>query len=151
MKDKVCMVTGATSGIGKATAMGLAKMGATVIILGRSQERGATALTEIKTESGNPNIELMLANLASQADIRQLVETFKQNHDQLHVLVNNAGIYLSQRTVTAAGIEMQFAVNYLAPFLLTNLLLDALKASAPARIVNVAGEYHAKRASNSTT
>jgi NAD(P)-dependent dehydrogenase (short-subunit alcohol dehydrogenase family) len=86
----------------------------------------------------------MLADLSSQAAIRQLVQDFKGRYQQLHVLINNAGIFLSKRTVTADGIETHFAVNYLAPFLLTNLLLNVLKASAPARVVSVAGVYHRK-------
>ncbi len=144
MMEKVCMVTGATSGIGKATALRLARMGATVVIVGRHLERGQAALAEIKAESGNPNLDLMLADLVSQAAVRQLAEEFKGKYRRLDVLVNNAGIYRSRRSVTEDGIETHLAVNYLAPFLLTNLLLDVLQASAPARVVNVAGEYHRK-------
>ncbi|HSF83448.1 MAG TPA: SDR family oxidoreductase [Anaerolineales bacterium] len=144
MKNKICMITGASSGIGKATALGLAKMGATVVMLAHNQSRGEAALEDIKGASGNSNVELLVADLASQAEIRQLVQDFKQRHSQLHVLINNAGIAPVQRSVTNDGIERVLAVNYLAPFLLTNLLLDTLKSSAPARVVNVAGEYHRK-------
>jgi retinol dehydrogenase-14 len=144
MKEQVCMVTGGTSGIGKATALGLARIGATVVVVGRNQERGEAAVAEIKRESGNESVDLMLADLSSQSAIRQLARDFQAKYQQLHVLVNNAGVYRSKRTVTEDGIEMHFAVNYLAPFLLTNLLLDVLEASAPARVVNVAGDYHRK-------
>jgi NAD(P)-dependent dehydrogenase (short-subunit alcohol dehydrogenase family) len=148
MKDKICMVTGATSGIGKATALGLAKLGATVIIVGRDPARGQEACEEIQQQSGNKNVELMTADLSSQGAIRTLVDNFKAKHSQLHVLVNNAGVAPIRRSVTVDGIETTFAVNYLAPFLLTNLLLDTIKASAPARVVNVAGDYHRKATIN---
>lgn len=144
MNGKVCMITGANSGIGKTTALGLAKMGATVVMVCRNRSRGEAALAEIKAESGNQAVDLILADLSSQASIRQLAGDFRARYQQLHVLVNNAGVFLSKRSVTADGIETHFAVNYLAPFLLTNLLLDPLEAGAPARIVNVAGEYHRK-------
>jgi retinol dehydrogenase-14 len=144
MNERVYMVTGGTSGIGKATALGLAKMGATVVVVGRSRERGEAALAEIKAESGNLKVELMLADLASQTALRRLAEEFKNKYQRLDALVNNAGVFLTRRTLTEDGIELHFAVNYLAQFLLTNLLLDLLKASAPARVVNVAGEYHRK-------
>jgi NAD(P)-dependent dehydrogenase (short-subunit alcohol dehydrogenase family) len=144
MKDKVCMITGASSGIGKATAVDLARMGATVVTVCRDQGRGEATLAEIKAATGNPNVDLLLADLSSQAAIRQLAKEFKAHYPQLHVLINNAGVALSKRSVTVDGIETVFAVNYLAPFLLTNLLLDVLKASAPARVVNVAGDYHRK-------
>lgn len=144
MNGKVCLITGANSGIGKATAMGLAKLGATVVMVCRNRDRGEAAMAEIKAASGNQAVDLMLADLSSQASVRQLVSDFKDRYPQLHVLVNNAGVFLSKRTVTVDGIETHFAVNYLAPFLLTNLLLDVLEASAPARVVNVAGVYHRK-------
>lgn len=144
MKDNVCMITGASSGIGLETAMGLAKMGATVEIVCRDQGRGETARDKIIEKSGNPKVELLLADLSSQADIRRLVENFSARFSQLHVLVNNAGVAPIKRSVTVDGIETAFAVNYLAPFLLTHLLLDVLKASAPARVVNVAGDFHRK-------
>jgi NAD(P)-dependent dehydrogenase (short-subunit alcohol dehydrogenase family) len=142
MQGKVCIVTGANSGIGKATSLGLAKMGATVVMVCRERTKGEEAQNEIKTKSGNDAIDLLLADLSSQDSIRQLVENFLQHYTQLHVLVNNAGGVNLSRRVTVDGFEMTFAVNYLAPFLLTNLLLDKLKASAPARIVNVSSESH---------
>ena len=142
MAGKVCMVTGANSGIGKATALGLANIGATVVMVCRSQERGEAALTEIKQKSSSDRIFLLLADLASQAAIRRLAEDFKSQYSALHVLINNAGIIPRKRQVTVDGFETQFAVNHLAPFLLTNLLLDTLKSSAPARIVTVTSDMH---------
>jgi retinol dehydrogenase-14 len=136
------MVTGANAGIGKATAQGLANIGATVVMVCRSRERGEAALAEIKEQSSNDLISLLLADLSSQAEIRKLAEDFKGQHSKLHVLVNNAGIIPRKREVTVDGFETQFAVNHLAPFLLTNLLLDVLKSSAPARIVTVASDMH---------
>lgn len=144
MKDKICLVTGATSGIGKATALGLARMGASVVIVGRDRERGEASRDEIRKLSGNSKVDLLLADLSSQGAIRQLVADFIAQYTQLHVLVNNAGVAPMKRTVTEDGIETIFAVNYLAPFLLTNLLLGTLKESAPARVVNVAGDFHRK-------
>ena len=137
MDGKVCLITGATSGIGKATAMGLANMGASVVMVGRDRSRGEAALAEIKEGSANASVDLMLTDLSSQEDIRRLADEFKDAYPRLDVLVNNAGVIRSKRVTSADGIEMTFAVNHLAYFLLTNLLLDLLKASAPSRIVNV--------------
>ncbi len=142
MQGKICIVTGANSGIGKATALGLAQMGATVVMVCRDRARGEAAQSEIKAKSGNDAVDLLLADLSSQQSIRQLAENFKQRYTRLHVLINNAGAFYLTRHESVDGLEMTFAVNYLAPFLLTNLLLDVLKASAPARIVNVASESH---------
>ena len=142
MQGKVCIVTGANSGIGKATALGLAQKGATVIMVCRNQVRGEVALNEIKEKSGNEVIDLMLADLTSQESIRQLAGNILQLYQQVHVLINNAGVVNLTRRETPDGLEMMFAVNYLAPFLLTNLLLEKLKASAPARIVNVSSDSH---------
>lgn len=142
MQGKICMVTGANSGIGKATALGLAQMGAKVVMVARDRARGEAAQNEVKVKSGNNAVDLLVADLSSQQSIRQLVENFKQHYTQLHVLINNAGVFMLTRRETMDGLEMTFAVNYLAPFLLTNLLLDVLKASALARIVNVSSEAH---------
>jgi NAD(P)-dependent dehydrogenase (short-subunit alcohol dehydrogenase family) len=142
MAGKVCMITGANAGIGKATALGLANTGATVVIVCRSQERGEAALAEIREQSSNDHISLVVADLASQGEIRRLAEDFKGHYSALHVLINNAGIIPRKREVTVDGFETQLAVNHLATFLLTNLLLDILKASAPARIVTVASDMH---------
>ena len=136
------MVTGANSGIGKATALALAQMGATVVMVCRDRARGEEARSEITTKSRNNAVDLLLADLSSQQSIRQLVEHFKQRYTQLHVLINNAGAAFPGRRETVDGLEMTFAVNYLAPFLLTHLLLDVLKASAPARVVNVSSNSH---------
>ena len=142
MQGKICMVTGANSGIGKATALALAQMGATVVMVCRDRARGEEARSEITTKSRNNAVDLLQADLSSQQSIRQLVEHFKQRYTHLHVLINNAGAAFTGRRETVDGLEMTFAVNYLAPFLLTNLLLDVLKASAPARIVNVSSASH---------
>jgi NAD(P)-dependent dehydrogenase (short-subunit alcohol dehydrogenase family) len=142
MRGKICLITGATSGIGKATALGLAKLGATVVLVGRDRARGEQAQSEIREQSGNPHIDLMLADLSSQRSIRQLANDFKGRYSQLHVLINNAGVFELRKRLTVDGLDMVFAVNQLAPFLLTNLLLDVIKASAPARIVNVSSGSH---------
>jgi NAD(P)-dependent dehydrogenase (short-subunit alcohol dehydrogenase family) len=142
MGEKVCLITGATSGLGKATVTGLANMGASVVMVGRDRGRGEAALAEIKEKSANASVDLMLADLSSQEDIRRLADNFKEAYPQLDVLVNNAGVIRSKRITTADGLETTFAVNHLAPYLLTNLLLDVLKANAPSRIVNVASGDH---------
>ena len=103
----------------------------------RSEERGRAAQAEIVAQSGNESVDLFIADLAAQSAVRQLAETFKAKYSRLHVLINNAGVNLSRRTITVDGLETTFAVNYLAPFLLTHLLLDLLKTSAPARIINL--------------
>ncbi|MFX1538353.1 MAG: SDR family oxidoreductase [Promethearchaeota archaeon] len=144
MDEKICLVTGATSGIGKATALELARMGATVVIVGRNKERSTLIQREIQNRTGNQSVGLLIADLSSQKSVRNLSQTFKSKYQQLYVLINNAGTFLTKRHVTEDGLEMTLAVNYLSRFLLTNLLLDVLKKSAPARIINVAGEYHTK-------
>lgn len=142
MGGKVVLITGGTSGIGKAAATALAGMGATVVITGRNEERGKRALQEIREESGNDGVGLILADLTVQDEVRRLAEELRERHNQLEVLVNNAGLVLSERTETPDGIETQLAINHLAPFLLTNLLLDLLKESAPSRIVTVSSDAH---------
>ena len=142
MGGKVVLITGGTSGIGKAAATALAGMGATVVITGRNEERGKRALQEIREESGNDGVELILADLTVQDEVRRLAEELRERHNQLEVLVNNAGLVLSERTETPDGIETQLAINHLASFLLTNLLLDLLKESAPSRIVTVSSDAH---------
>jgi NAD(P)-dependent dehydrogenase (short-subunit alcohol dehydrogenase family) len=145
MKGKTCMITGANSGIGKATAIGLAKMGATIVMICRNRERGEQALEEIKGKCKNGSLDLMIADLSSQKTIHKFVKEFKVKYQFLHVLINNAGVNLSKRILTEEGIETTLAVNYLAPFLLSNLLLNTLQASKPARIVNVASSVQAKK------
>lgn len=142
MKDKICIVTGANAGIGKATAQGLADLGASVVMVCRSRERGERAREEITAETGNAAVELLIADLAVQQQIRDLVQEFKARFSELHVLINNAGVITKKRSVTEDGLETQFAVNHLAGFLLTNLLLDTLKATGPARIINVSSSTH---------
>ncbi len=142
MQNKMVMVTGANAGIGKVTARELAKMGATVIMVARSRQRGEEALAEVKAASGNENVVLMLADLSSQDSIRQLAVEFKANYDRLHVLVNNAGAIFMKRRESVDGLEMTFALNHLGYYLLTMLLLETLQASAPARIVNVTSGAH---------
>src|SRR5215208_1194231 len=137
MGEKICLITGATSGIGKATAMGLATLEASVVMVGRDQGKGEAVMAEIKEKTTNAPVDLMLADLSSQEEIRRLADEFKEAYPRLDVLINNAGLFRSERIATADGLEMTFAVNHLAYFLLTNQLLDVLKASAPSRIVNV--------------
>lgn len=138
MQGKICLVTGASSGIGKATVTALAKQGATVVMICRDRYKGEAARSEIQESSGNAPIDLLLADLSSQASIRHLAQQCQATYPQIHVLINNAGVALTRRSVTIDGIETTFAVNVLAPFLLSHLLLAALKAGAPSRIVNVA-------------
>ncbi len=142
MNGKVCMVTGATSGIGCATAWELAQLGAAVIVVGRDQQRTASIVNEIRQATGNPVVDFLLADLSSQAQIRNLAEELMRRYDRLDVLVNNAGAYFLRRQLSVDGIEMTFATNHLNYFLLTNLLLELIKSSAPARIVNVSSNAH---------
>ncbi len=142
MRGKVAVVTGATSGIGEATARGLAALGATVVVVGRTEERGRATVERIRAGSEAPEPHLLLADLSRQADVRALARQLADGFDRLDVLINNAGVDVGKRSVTPDGLELTFAVNYLAPFLLTNLLTDVLEASAPARIVNVASSAY---------
>ena len=138
------MITGANSGIGKATAIGLAKMGAHLIFVCRNQDRAEKAIEEVKQKTGNESIDLIIADLSTQKGIHQLVKEYNEKYDKLHVLINNAGVNLSKRILTEDGIEMTFAVNYLAHFMLNHLFLDVLKKSAPSRIVTVTSSIQAK-------
>ena len=142
MRGKVVMVTGANAGMGKEIALALAGMGATVVMVSRDRARGAAARAEVESTTGNRQVELLLADLSSQESIRNLVGDFEARHKRLNVLVNNAGITLAKRTETADGIEAVFATNHLAAFLVTNLLLPVLKASAPSRVVTVSSAAH---------
>ncbi|MFX1380368.1 MAG: SDR family oxidoreductase [Promethearchaeota archaeon] len=144
MKGKVCIITGANSGIGKATALGLAKLDAHIVMLCRDKSRGEEALSEIITESENESINLLIADLSSQASIRHFVKEFQSKYDKLHILINNAGVNPSKRHETLDGIEKTFAINTLAPFLLTNLLVPILKDSIPSRVINVASAVQSK-------
>ncbi len=142
MNGKLVLVTGATNGIGKVTAEELANQGASVVILGRNADRAQATASEIRAKSGNPGIDYLVVDLSSLAQVRQVAEEFKKKYNRLDVLVNDAGAIFAQRQVTVDGYEKTFAVNHLAYFLLTNLLLDLLKASAPACIVNVSSHSH---------
>ncbi len=139
MKDKVVLITGATSGIGKQTALALAKMGARVVVTGRSKQSGEEAVAEIKAASGNANVELLTGDLSAQKNIHALAEQFKARYERLDVLINNAGLASSKRELTVDGIESNFAVNVVTPFLLTHLLMDSLKASSSPRVVTLMG------------
>jgi len=142
LKGKTCLVTGATSGIGEVTAQVLAQLGARVILVGRSPARGRATLDRIQAAVPGAEADFLRADLASQAEIRQLAQQFKLRYPRLDVLVNNAGALIMRRRRTVDGIELTFALNHLNYFLLTNLLLDLLKANAPARIVNVSSSGH---------
>jgi len=142
MKSKVCLVTGATSGIGKVTALELARRGATVVAVGRDAAKGAALVAEIKAAAQHVDVHFMRCDLSSQASIRALAAAFTARFYRLDVLVNNAGAIFGERRLTVDGIEMTFATNHLAYFLLTNLLLDVIVASGAARIVSVASTAH---------
>jgi NAD(P)-dependent dehydrogenase (short-subunit alcohol dehydrogenase family) len=142
MKGKVCVITGGTDGIGKAAAYGLALQGARVLVHGRDPDKGARAVAELRARSGNPAIEFLQADFSSLFEVRRLAATVLKRAPQIDVLVNNAGAVYVKRALSKDGYEATFAVNHLAPFLLTHLLLDALKSGAPSRIVTTASNAH---------
>jgi len=142
MSGKTCLVTGATSGIGKETALRLAMLGATVIIVARDAARGETAGDEIRRRVPLAQVETATADLSSLAQVRRLAEEVVARYDRLDVLVNNAGVISTRRQLTADGFETTFATNHLGPFLLTNLLRGLLERSAPARVVTVSSAAH---------
>ena len=144
MKNRVCLITGATSGIGLVTAMTLANQGAVMVTVGRNPQKGEATVASIRQKTGNSAVELMQADLSVQAEVRHLAQEFKNRYSRLDVLINNAGAVFLRRQLSPDGIEMTFAVNHLSHFLLTNLLLDTLKAGAPARIINVSSDAHRK-------
>ena len=139
---RTILVTGSTDGIGKATALALARLGHQVLVHGRDPGRGEAVLRMIRRETGGTHPDLFTADLSTLEGVRGLAGAVTDRYDQLDVLVNNAGVYLPERVLTADGLETTFAVNLLAPFLLSNLLLQALRTAAPARIVNVASGAH---------
>lgn len=141
MDGKIALVTGATSGIGKATATGLAKEGARVVLVARDRARGEKAMADIWDKVPGAQLELLECDLSSQSSIHAAARQFLAAHPKLDVLVNCAGVFVKEKSITEDGIERTFATNYLAYFLLTNLLLDALKRAAPSRIVNVSSRY----------
>jgi NAD(P)-dependent dehydrogenase (short-subunit alcohol dehydrogenase family) len=142
MQGKTVLVTGANQGIGKATAIALARKGARVVMVARSADKGRAALADVQDASPQRDAELIVADLSSQAEVRRLAAEYRSRHPRLDVLVNNAGVLVPERHTTVDGLEETFAVNHLAPMLLTLELLDLLKASAPARVVTVSSEAH---------
>jgi NAD(P)-dependent dehydrogenase (short-subunit alcohol dehydrogenase family) len=137
MAGKVCLVTGARSGVGRATATGLARMGATVVMVCRDRARGEEARAGVAAESGSGSVELMTADLSSLSSVRALAAAVAERHPRLDVLVNSAAVFTSKRFSTSEGLELMFVTNYLGPFLLTRSLLPNLEAARPSRVVNV--------------
>ncbi|HPH94253.1 MAG TPA: SDR family oxidoreductase [Anaerolineaceae bacterium] len=137
MQGKTILITGSTDGIGRQTALELMRLGGRVILHGRSAERCQAAALALGMESGLPAPEFLAADLSSQAQVRALAEAVRARADSLDVLINNAGVYMAERKLTEDGFETTFAVNYLAPFLLTRLLLEKFTASQPARVINI--------------
>jgi NAD(P)-dependent dehydrogenase (short-subunit alcohol dehydrogenase family) len=144
LQGRVCLVTGATRGIGSAMAEGLAHMGAIVVAMGRSAERGQDLVSGIRQRTGNEDVHFLCADLASMAEVRGLARAFVDRWDRLHVLVDNAGTVFPTRRTTVDGYEEVFAVNHLAPFLLTSLLSPVLRGSAPSRVI-VTSSYEHRR------
>jgi NAD(P)-dependent dehydrogenase (short-subunit alcohol dehydrogenase family) len=142
---RIGVVTGASSGIGLYTALGLVRTGMAVVLVGRDRARTEAARRFVTERAGSDRVEVALADFASLAEVRRLAEELLAGHDRLDLLVNNAGLMSPRYRLSTDGLELTFAVNHLAPFLLTNLLLDRLKASAPARIVTVASEAHRRQ------
>jgi len=142
MVGKVMLITGGTDGIGKQAAKELAEMGATVVLVGRSEARCQATVEEIKTFSGNDQVDYLLADLSSMAQVKGVADGFRQRYNRLDVLVNNAGAGFVRRRESADGYEMTFALNHLAYYLLTRLLLDMLQASAPSRVINTSSNSH---------
>src|SRR5690348_7675297 len=137
MSGRICLITGATSGIGLVTARELAARGATVAIVGRNETKTRAAVEAIRQRTGNTEVDYLLADLSSQDAVRGMADAFQRRYGALHVLVNNAGAVFMRRQETTDGLELTFALNHLAPFLLSNLLLDTLRANTPARVVTV--------------
>jgi len=142
LKNKIVLITGATSGIGKETTQGLASLGATIVFTTRDNLKGEKTKKKLITSTYNKNIHMLKCDLASFESIRDCCKEFKSKYDKLHVLINNAGVWDFKRRESKDGIENIFATNYLAPFLMTNLLLDVFKKSNPSRIINVTSGMH---------
>jgi retinol dehydrogenase-14 len=142
LRGKVVLITGATSGIGLEASVMLARLGMRIVMVGRNPDKTAAREEEVRRRSGSSMVESHLCDLVSQAQVRGLARSFLAKFDRLDVLVNNAGTVYLRRTLTEDGVEATLAVNYLSAYLLTNLLLDAIKASAPSRIVNVSSAGH---------
>jgi NAD(P)-dependent dehydrogenase (short-subunit alcohol dehydrogenase family) len=139
MKDKIILITGATSGIGKQTAISLASMGATVVVTGRNQESGNQAIEEIKKRSENEEVYLLLADISTINGIYKLSSEFKNKFEKLDVLINNAGSAIDKFQKTIDGFEINFAVNVIAPYLLTKLLIEKLEKSRNPRVITLTG------------
>jgi len=142
LRGKTCLITGATSGIGRSSALGLASLGAKLVLLCRNPLRAQETRAEIAARTGNTDVEILIADLASLGEVRRAASQFLATGSALHVLLNDAGVVQMKRSETVDGLETTFAVNHLAPFLLTNLLLERIVASAPARIVNLSSDAH---------
>lgn len=142
MAGKICLVTGATSGIGEATARELARCGATVVVVGRNRARCEATIAAIRQEVGAAAVDYIVADLSTRQGVRGLAQEFQARHNRLHILINNVGALFEYRQESADGIEMTLALNHLGPFLLTRLLLDTLQASTPARIINLSSNCH---------
>ena len=143
MKNPICLITGATEGVGKVTALELAKKGFTIVVAARNANKAEALKKEIETSTGNTSCDSIVADLGSLGQVRQLAETFRRRYSTLDVLINNAGVFLPTRTETEDGCEMMFQVNYLSPFLLTNLLLEELQKSEQGQIINLSSSVYA--------
>ncbi|MBZ0296053.1 MAG: SDR family oxidoreductase [Anaerolineae bacterium] len=142
MADNVVLITGATNGIGRVAAQSLAQMGATVVIVGRNPDKTERVVKEIRQATGNQQVEMLLGDLSVVEDMRRVANQFRNRYDRLDVLANNAGAMFNERQVTPDGFEKTFALNHLSYFVITTMLLDMLRASAPARIVNTSSQAH---------
>ena len=142
LEDQTILITGATNGIGLITARELAAMGAQVVIVGRDPSRAAETVKSMRDITGNPRVDALVGDLSNQADVRRIAGEFRQRYDRLNVLINNAGGVFYRHRLSAEGYDMTLAVNHLSYFMLTNLLLDMIKESAPARIINVSSAAH---------
>ena len=142
MRDKVCVITGGNSGIGRAMAEQIGALGGHVVLVCRNPERGREALADLHRKTGSDRFELLVADLSVRDQIQRAAQEIRLRHPTVHALINNAGVYLPRRLVTSDGLETMFATNHLAPFLLTRGLIDALQAAAPGRVITVSSEGH---------
>ena len=143
MKNPICLITGATEGVGKVTALELAKKGFTIVVAARNASKAEALKKEIETSTGNTSFDNIVADLVSVGQVRRLAETFRRRYSTLDVLINNAGVFVPTRTETEDGYETMFQVNYLSPFLLTNLLVENLEKSDQGRIINLSSSVYA--------
>lgn len=140
--DQVTVITGATSGIGRVAAGTLARRGGTLILVGRDPERGRDTVEQILRDSGNRSVSFLCADLSAMAEVQRLAAAIRERHERIDLLINNAGAIFTHRRTTVDGLEMTFALNHLAPFLLANLLVEPLQRAAPSRLITVASEAH---------